>query len=80
LRKLPVRQPVQINQLCLRPTAYRVVERGANHRVWQREIYEKRPDGTIVPHVEKITELATGMHYWKNGQWVESQGKDRIQF
>jgi len=31
------------------PTAYQVTERGANHKVWQSETFEKRADGTIVP-------------------------------
>ena len=56
------------------PTAYQVVERGANHKVWQRETYEKLPDGRIVPHLHTYTELATGMHYQNaQGQWVESK-------
>lgn len=57
------------------PTEYRVVDRGANHRVWQRETYEQSPDGKIVTHVHSYTELATGLHYRdaSTGQWVESQ-------
>jgi hypothetical protein len=56
------------------PTVFRVVDTGANHRVWQRETYEKTPDGTIVPHVHTYTELATGMNYQDaNGQWQASQ-------
>ena len=54
-------------------TPYRVVERGANHRVWQCETYEPRANGTFATHVHKYTELATGLHYLKNGQWVQSQ-------
>jgi len=55
------------------PTAYQVVEQGANHRVWQRETYEKSPTGQIIPHIHKYTELATGLNYLSNGQWVESK-------
>jgi hypothetical protein len=54
-------------------TPYAVVDRGANHRVWQRTTYETRPDGKQIPHIHKYTELATGLHYKKNGQWVESK-------
>ncbi len=54
-------------------TPYAVVDRGANHRVWQRTTYETRPDGTQIPHIHTYTELATGLHYMKNGQWVESK-------
>ena len=55
-------------------TEYRVVDRGPNHRVWQRETYEAGPKGLIIPHVHKYMELATGMHY-KNGlgEWIESK-------
>jgi hypothetical protein len=55
-------------------TTYAVVDRGANHRVWQKTTYETLPDGKQIPHIHKYTELATGMHY-KNakGQWVESK-------
>ena len=54
-------------------TPYAVVERGANQRVWQRTTYETTPDGGQVPHLHKYTELATGMHYRENGQWVDSK-------
>ena len=55
------------------PTPYQVVERGANHRVWQRTDYETKPDGTVVPRLHQYTELATGLEYQQNGQWVDSQ-------
>jgi parallel beta-helix repeat protein len=55
-------------------TEYRVVDQGANHRVWQWETDEKLPDGTIIPHVHSYTELASGLNYQDtNGVWVESQ-------
>jgi hypothetical protein len=57
----------------LQDTPYAVVDRGANHRVWQRTTYETRPDGKQIPHIHQYTELATGLHYWKNGQWIESK-------
>jgi hypothetical protein len=56
-----------------KPTPYSVVQRGANDRVWERATYERTPYGTIVPKKHQYTELATGMHYWNNGQWVESK-------
>jgi len=56
------------------PTDYEVIERGANHRVWQRTEYETLPDGSVVPHLHQYTELASGLHYLNgSGQWVESQ-------
>jgi len=47
------------------PTPPQVVERGANHSVWQRTVYETKPDGTVVPKIHKFTELATGLNYKK---------------
>jgi len=68
--------PVQTVQdtLTPEPTAFRVMDREANERVWQRETYEKAPDGKIITRIHKYTELATGLHY-KNakGEWVESK-------
>ena len=54
-------------------TPFAVVDRGANHRVWQRTTYETTPDGRQIPHIHEYTELATGLHYWKDGEWVESK-------
>ena len=57
---------------------YAVVDRGANHRVWQRTTYQVTPDGRTVPHLQQYTELATSLHYWKDGQWVESKEEINI--
>ena len=54
-------------------TDYAVVDRGANHRVWEKTSYENTADGKVYPQKHRYTELATGLHYWQNGQWVESQ-------
>jgi hypothetical protein len=54
-------------------TPYAVVDRGANHRVWQRTIYETRPDGRQIPYIHKYTELASGLNHLVNGGWVESR-------
>ncbi|HEY4414521.1 MAG TPA: hypothetical protein VGO57_02425, partial [Verrucomicrobiae bacterium] len=55
-------------------TEYRVVDLGANHRVWQRETYEQGPGGKVMTHVHSYTELASGMNYQDaSGQWQESQ-------
>ena len=54
-------------------TSYRVVDLGPNHRVWQNETYEVGINGKTYTHVHKYTELASGLNYLKNGQWVESQ-------
>jgi hypothetical protein len=60
-------------QTSTQDTPYAVVEQGANHRVWQRATYEILPSGQKVPHIHQYTELATGLNYQKNGQWVESK-------
>jgi len=54
-------------------TPYAVVQRDANSRVWERMTYEQSPSGEIISHVRRYTELATGLHYQKNGQWLESK-------
>jgi len=73
---IPSAQPAQ-NGPVPKATAFRIVGRGANSRDWQREEYEKLPDGTIVTHVHKVTEIASGMNFQINGQasgqWVESK-------
>ncbi|MGA3283135.1 MAG: hypothetical protein ABSD57_01580 [Verrucomicrobiota bacterium] len=50
-----------------------VVERGPNHCVWQKTTYETNSVGQLVPHIHQFTELATGLNYMTNGQWVESK-------
>src|ERR1035437_4323105 len=56
------------------PTARRMVEPGANHRVWQWETYERSPGGIITTSVHKYTELATGLNYTNSyGQLTESK-------
>lgn len=55
-------------------TAYAVVERGANHRVWEKTSYELLPNGKVVSKKHRYTELAGGMHYKDaNGKWAESK-------
>jgi hypothetical protein len=55
------------------PTAYRVIDAGANHRVWQNETYEKSPDGQVYTHIHTFKELCSGLNFLKAGQWVESK-------
>src|ERR1700722_3308989 len=55
------------------PTAYAVVKSDGNSRVWQRFTYEKTPAGQIVAKSHQYTELATGLNYQNNGQWVASK-------
>ena len=50
-----------------------ILERGPHHRV----VAHSRPtsDGSRDPAAaeQSYVELATGMHYWENGRWLESQ-------
>ena len=55
------------------PTAYAVVARAANSRVWERTVYELGPNGQAIPRKHRYTELASGLNFWSNGQWMESQ-------
>src|SRR5262245_66538721 len=50
-----------------------VAERGAHHRTWQRVSERVRRDGKSIKHTNSYVELATGMHYQKDGQWLESK-------
>jgi len=70
--------PIAGSQPVTADTPWAITLRGANQRVWQKTTYEKLPSGKIVPHVQQYTELATGMHYWQNGQWVESKEQINI--
>lgn len=51
-----------------------VSERGPNHRLWQRLSWVTNELGVVRAQTNAAyTELATGMHYGENGQWVESR-------
>jgi len=55
------------------PTPYAVVSRDAHSRVWERTVYERSPSGQAIAMKHRYVELATGLNYWSNGQWQESQ-------
>ena len=59
-------------------TPYVVAERDANSRVWQRTTYAQDASGQTVTNVHQYTELATGMNYQKDNQWVESQDQIEV--
>jgi len=50
-----------------------VVERGPDHRVWERVTTQVLPNGESILRRSSYEEIATGMHYLKDGQWVESK-------
>jgi hypothetical protein len=51
------------------PTAYQVVDRGANYKVWQRTVYEQGPKGQILARNHSYTELTSGMSYLQAGRY-----------
>jgi hypothetical protein len=54
---------------------YAIVEKGASHNIWQRTTWETRPTGQAVPHIHKFTQIATGLHFKRNGQdgdWLDT--------
>ena len=55
-----------------------VTERGPHHRVIERMVRELQPDGTVKERKSSYTELATGLHYLKDGQWLESKEEIEI--
>ena len=54
-------------------TPYTVVERGPHHRVVERRVQRRAPDGRAVEESQRSTELASSMHYFDDGQWKESR-------
>ena len=50
-----------------------VTERGPNHRVWTKSAVVAGPDGRTRTNTTSVTEIANGLHYLKDGQWVESR-------
>jgi hypothetical protein len=65
---------LQADQTLPPPTPYEVIKTGANHKVWQRETFERAPDGRIVSRPHQCIELASGMNYVNaQGQLVAAQ-------
>jgi hypothetical protein len=50
-----------------------IISRDANSRVWERTEYVPGPKGQIIQKKHHYTELATGLCYQQNGQWLDSQ-------
>ena len=65
-------QPAQTKDVPA-PTPYAVTVRDANSRVWEQTVYELDSSGQVVPKKHSYTELATGLHYQKAGQWVDAK-------
>ena len=65
------------NQQVPAPTAYAVSERGPNHKIWERTVYEQTPWGPA-PKIHRYREIATGMHFLRNGQYIETSEQIQI--
>jgi hypothetical protein len=52
--------------------AYSISERGPHYRVWQRIETVTNAIGRVVTNRHSYTELATGLHFRRNGKWVET--------
>lgn len=60
------------------PTPYTVTSRGPSTRVWESTSYELLSSGEVVPYLEHYTEVASGLCYQQNGQWMDSQEQINI--
>jgi hypothetical protein len=55
-------------------TNYIVSERGPYYRVWQKVVSTTDQLGNVILSTNQAyVELATGLHYLQNGQWIDSQ-------
>lgn len=50
----------------------KVVERGPHHRKWEYVSSSLGSDGQTVWKTNRYTEIGTGLHYRRDGQWVET--------
>ncbi|MEI7728667.1 MAG: LamG-like jellyroll fold domain-containing protein [Verrucomicrobiota bacterium] len=50
-----------------------IIERGPNHRVWERHTTTRFSDGRTQTRRGTVTELHTGLHRLEHGQWVENK-------
>ena len=57
------------------PGEWTIIERGPHHQVHERIELLDLGGGRVerIPH--RHVELASGMHYWDNGQWKESKAQ-----
>ena len=60
------------------PTPYTVTSRGPSARVWESTSYELLSSGEVVPYLQHYTEVASGLCYQQNGEWVDSQEQINI--
>lgn len=54
------------------PPQFEVVERGADFRIERSVSPVTAEDGSLTSVTNTWTTLATGLHYWENGQWLDT--------
>lgn len=54
------------------PTPYRIIHRQANERTWQRTLYRISSSGKLISQTHSYKEVASGLCYRQNGQWLDS--------
>jgi hypothetical protein len=54
------------------PGGFVCVERGPDSKVWQRTVLQTNQSGAVTTHLQSYTELATGLCYPQDGQYVDS--------
>lgn len=57
------------------PSPYTIAERGPHHRVWSRVTWQTNEFGQLLSVTNAFTELETGMHYQREGQWLGSKAQ-----
>src|SRR5262245_46324054 len=55
-----------------------VIERGRDHQVLRRVVDEIQDDGTVRSRTSEVVQLGTGMHYLKDGQWLETKAEFQL--
>ena len=50
-----------------------IIDRGPHHAVHAWETEHQWPDGSMTTMPHRVTEMASGMHYLKDGQWTLSK-------
>ena len=59
-------------------TPYAEIERGPNHSVLQQVLPYTDLRGQAAFRTNRYTALASGMHYWANGQWLDASAAIQI--
>jgi hypothetical protein len=62
----------QVQSATSTPGDYVCVERGPDSKVWQRILLQTNQSGVVRTNLQSYTELATGLCYLQDGQYVDS--------